>query len=173
MWFPPGPIPRSGNWARSLGNAGLVLAALLFVLTRGTNVRTFDFGLIYFTTALPFLGSGIIVSLVISETIDRVDRIYFFDFWARPQAASLLVLLLNTFGGPNTLIAVSVLFAAAAAIWFSLAGMRYGRIVSVFVGLTSRCSSSRIPNFISLRFVTPKVRNSTESSSPSGTASRA
>ena len=45
------------------------------------------------------------------------------------------MLLLNTFGGPNTVLAVSVLFAAAAAVWFSLAGVKSGRIVSVFVGL--------------------------------------
>ena len=46
-----------------------------------------------------------------------------------------LVLLLNTFGGPNTVMAVSVLFASAAAVWFSLAGVKFGRIVSVFVAL--------------------------------------
>ncbi|HVV44224.1 MAG TPA: hypothetical protein VHC72_03440, partial [Bryobacteraceae bacterium] len=119
----------------SLINAGLVLAAVLFVLTRGAEVGTLDLGLIYFTTALPFLGSGIIVSLVIADTIERVDRIYFFDLLGAAGGCLALVLLLNTFGGENTVIAVSVLFAAAAATWFSLAGMRYGRIASVFAGL--------------------------------------
>src|SRR6202012_3350180 len=51
----------------SLANAGLVIAAVMFVLTRGADVGTLDLGLIYFITALPFLGSGIIVSLVISD----------------------------------------------------------------------------------------------------------
>jgi hypothetical protein len=119
----------------SLANAVLVLEAVMFVLTRGAAVDTFDFAVIYFTTALPFLGSGIIVSLVIAETIDRVDRIYFFDLLGAAGGCLALVLLLNTFGGPNTVVAVSVLFAAAAAIWFTLAGMRLGRIASVFVGL--------------------------------------
>jgi hypothetical protein len=91
--------------------------------------------MIYFTTALPFLGSGIIVSLVIAETIERVDRVYFFDLLGAAGGCLALVLLLNTFGGPDTVVAASVLFASAAAIWFSMAGMRYGRIVSVFVGL--------------------------------------
>ena len=95
---------------------------MLFVLTRGAEIGTFDLGLIYFTTALPFLGSGIIVSLVIAETIERVDRIYFFDLLGAAGGCLALVLLLNTFGGPNTVIAVSVLFAAAAAIWFSARG---------------------------------------------------
>ncbi len=121
--------------AISLVNAGLVLAAVMFVLTRGADVGTLDLGLIYFAAALPFLGSGIIVSLVVSEAIERIDRIYFFDLLGAAGGCLVLVLLLNTFGGPDTVIAVSVLFAAAAAIWFSLAGLRYGRIVSVFVGI--------------------------------------
>jgi spermidine synthase len=121
--------------AISLVNSGLVLAAVAFLLTRGANIGTFGLLLIYLTTALPFLGSGVIVSLVISETIERVDRIYFFDLLGAAAGCLVLVLLLNTFGGPNTVIAVSVLFAATAAIWFSLAGLRLGRIASVFVGL--------------------------------------
>ena len=119
----------------SLVNAALVLVAALFVLTRGAEIGTLELGVIYFTTAFPFVGSGIIVSLVISETIERVDRVYFFDLMGGAAGCLALVLLLNTFGGPNTVIAVSVMFAGAAAIWFSLAGVKIGRIASVFVGL--------------------------------------
>lgn len=130
----------SGSLYRKLGiisliDAGLVLLAVLFVLTRGAEIGTAGLGAIYFITALPFLGSGIIVSLIIADTIDRVDKIYFFDLLGAAAGCLVLVLLLNTFGGENTVIAVSVLFASAAAIWFSLAGMRYGRIASVFAGL--------------------------------------
>jgi hypothetical protein len=119
----------------SLINSFLVLLAVTFVLTRGASIGTLSLGIIYFTTALPFLGSGIVVSLVIAETIDRVDKIYFFDLLGAAGGCLSLVLLLNTFGGANTVVAVSVLFASAAAIWFSLAGARYGRILSVFAGL--------------------------------------
>jgi hypothetical protein len=119
----------------SLINAGMVPGAVMFVLTRGAEIGTFDFGVIYFVTALPFLGSGIIVSLVIAETIERVDRIYFFDLLGAAGGCLALVLLLNAFGGENTVVAVAVLFASAAAIWFTLAGMRMGRIASVFAGL--------------------------------------
>ncbi len=134
-------IPTRGGsvYARvgvvSLINAALVVAALLFVLTRGAEVGTVEFAIIYFVTALPFLGSGIILSLVIAETIERVDRIYFFDLAGAAGGCLALVLLLNAFGGPNTVVAAAVLFAAAAAIWFSLAGVRMGRISSVFIGL--------------------------------------
>lgn len=130
----PGPVFRKLGML-SLANAGLVLLAVMFVLTRGAEITPLELGLTYFTTALPFLGSGIIVSLVISETIDRVDRIYFFDLLGAAGGCLALVLFLNTFGGPNTVIAVAVLFCAAAAIWFSLAGVKAGRIASVFIGL--------------------------------------
>ena len=121
--------------AISLINAVLALGAVLFVLTRGAEIGAIELAIIYFTTALPFIGSGIIVSLAISETIDRVDKVYFFDLLGAAAGCLALVGLLNAFGGPNTVIAVSVLFAAGSAIWFSLAGYRVGRIAGVFVGL--------------------------------------
>jgi hypothetical protein len=131
---------RPGSVFRKLGlisliDAGLVLASVLVVLTRGADITTFDLGLIYFTSALPFLGTGVVVSLVISETIERVDRIYFFDLLGAAGGCLALVVLLNTFGGPNTVMASAVLLSGAAAIWFSLGEIRFGRIVSVFAGL--------------------------------------
>lgn len=119
----------------SLINSVLALGAVLFVLTRGADIGTIALGIIYFTTALPFVGTGIIVSLAISETIDRVNTVYFFDLLGAAAGCLALVVLLNTFGGENTIIAVSVIFAAASAIWFSLAGCRMGRILGVGVGL--------------------------------------
>jgi predicted membrane-bound spermidine synthase len=119
----------------SLINAGLVLVSVTAVLTRGATVTIFDFGLIYFTGALPFLGAGVIVSLAISSSMERVDRVYFFDLLGAAAGCFALVGLLNTVGGPNTVISVSILFAAAGAIWFSMAGLRLGRIVSVGLGL--------------------------------------
>src|SRR4051812_18815249 len=79
----------------SLINAGLALGAVLFVLTRGADIGTFELGLIYFTTALPFIGTGIIVSLAISETIERVDKVYFFDLLGAAAGCLALVALLN------------------------------------------------------------------------------
>ncbi len=119
----------------SLVNAALALCAVLFVLTRGADIGTVELTLIYFVIALPFIGSGIIVSLAISETIERIDKVYFFDLLGAAAGCLALVALLNAFGGPNTVIAVSILFAAAAAIWFSLAGCRVGRIAGVGIGL--------------------------------------
>lgn len=141
----------------SLLNAGLVLAALLFLLTRGADVGPLDLAVIYFMTALPFLGAGIVVSLAISTAIERVDRIYFFDLLGAAGGCLVLVLLLNTIGGPSTAIAVAVLFASAAAVWFSLSGARFGRIgriLSVFAGLllTVVVIANKHYNFLEIRY---------------------
>jgi hypothetical protein len=119
----------------SLTNSVLVVAALLFILSRGASVTTLDFALIYVACALPFLGVGMIVSLAINETVDRIDKVYFADLSGAAAGCIGLVVFLNTFGGPNTVVCVAVLFAAAAAIWFNLAGLKFGRIASVGVGL--------------------------------------
>ena len=119
----------------SLTNAALVLLSAIVVLSRGATVTFVDFALIYFTAALPFLGAGAIVSLAISSTIERVDKVYFFDLLGAAVGCFALVALLETVGGPNTVVCVSILFTAAGAIWFSLEGMRFGRIVSVALGL--------------------------------------
>ena len=119
----------------SLVDAGLVLLSILIVLSRGASLTIFDFALIYFTDSLPFLGAGIIVSLAISSSIERVDKVYFFDLLGAAAGCLALVWLLETIGGPNTVVAVSVLFAAAGAVWFSMADMRFGRVASVAVGL--------------------------------------
>jgi len=116
-------------------NCGLVLIAILTVLAQRTEMGNGQLALIYFANALPFFCSGIIVSLVISETIERVNRVYFFDLAGAAGGCLLLVPLLDSLGGPNTTLAVAVLFAAAAAIWFNLAHSRAGRVLSVTLGL--------------------------------------
>ena len=66
--------------------------ALVVILAQGDKLSIWDLALVYFTTALPFFVSGTIVSLAISETIERVDRVYFFDLLGAagglPAAAS-------------------------------------------------------------------------------------
>ena len=116
-------------------NCGMVLIAILTVLAQRTEMDNGQLALIYFSNALPFFCSGIIVSLVISETIERVNRVYFFDLAGAAGGCLLLVPALDSLGGPNTTIAVAVLFAAAAAIWFNMAQSRRGRVLSVTLGL--------------------------------------
>ena len=67
--------------------------------------------------------------------MERVDRVYFFDLIGAAGGCLLLDPLLRAVGGENTIIVVALLFAAAAAIWHTMAGSLAGRVVSVALGL--------------------------------------
>jgi len=116
-------------------NSLLVLAALGTILAQGNRLTGWNLVLIYFTTALPFFVSGIVVSLAVSATMERIDRVYFFDLTGAACGCMLLIPLLNQFGGPSTLVAAAITFAVAAAIWHSMAGSVTGRAGSVALAL--------------------------------------
>ena len=119
----------------SAANSFAVALALLVILLQKDNPSNWDLALIYFTTSLPFFLSGTIVSLVISETIERVNKVYFFDLLGAASGCLLLIPLLEWFGGPSTVVSSAIFFAVAAAIWFSMAGSVSGRVSSVALAL--------------------------------------
>ena len=131
---------RSGNTFGKLGwmaaiNAAVVVMVLTFTMTRKGELGPATLTLVYFASAAPFFLAGAIVSLAISETIQRVDRVYFFDLMGASAGCFVLIPLLNAFGGPNTVIAAGILFAASAAIWFNIAGRSELRIGAVALSL--------------------------------------
>ena len=90
-----------GNVFAKLGtlaaaNSLVVLAALVFNLTRQGELSNFTLGLVYFASAAPFFLAGAIVSLVISETIERIDRVYFFDLINYEWLAQFFLCLYRT-----------------------------------------------------------------------------
>ena len=56
-----------------------LLVVLMLALVLAKDLTNLQLALVYFVVALPFFLSGTIVSLAISETIQRVDRVYFFE----------------------------------------------------------------------------------------------
>jgi hypothetical protein len=116
-------------------NSMLVLLALTVILAQGGSPTNWNLALIYFTAALPFFVSGTIVSLAVSETMERIDRVYFYDLLGAAGGCLLLIPLLNQFGGPCTVISAAICFAVAAAIWHSIAGSVMGRAGSVALAL--------------------------------------
>ena len=67
---------------------------LVFLLTRG-EPTSLTLGDHLFVSAAPFAMAGMIVSLAISETIERVDRVYFFDLMGAAGGCLVLVPFLN------------------------------------------------------------------------------
>ena len=115
-------------------NSFVVLLCLIFILSRRAPDK-FALMAVFFASALPFVFSGIVVSMAVSEGVQRVDRVYFFDLLGASAGCLALVPLLNEFGGPNTVLATSVLLAVSAAIWYNLAGALRGRVVAVVLAL--------------------------------------
>jgi len=120
-------------------NSALVILALVVVLGQRSSPGTWALALIYFTTALPFFVSGAVVSLAVSETIANVNRVYFFDLLGAAGGCLLLIPLLRGFGGVSTVLGASITFAAAAAIWHSMADSVRGRVGSVALALLLVC----------------------------------
>jgi hypothetical protein len=121
--------------ALALANSVCVVISLWFIVSRPVNPGSLSLVAVYFASALPFFLAGTVVSIAISEAIDRVDRAYFFDLAGAAAGCLLLVPFLQLFGGPNTLIAAGVLFAISAAIWFNQAGAFRRRATAVLFSL--------------------------------------
>jgi hypothetical protein len=115
-------------------NSFVVVLCLIFILSR-TVMDKSVLVTVFFASALPFFFSGTVVSLAVAEAIQRVDRVYFFDLLGAAGGCLALVPLLNRFGGPNTVLVTSVLFAVSAAIWYNLAGTLRGRVAAVALAL--------------------------------------
>lgn len=109
--------------------------SLWFLLTRTGRLETAELTLAYFVAALPFFLSGTIVSLVIADTVERVNRTYFFDLIGAAAGCAVLVPLLEWVGGPNTILVAAALFAVSSAIWFHLNRSPRGRVAAVSMGL--------------------------------------
>ena len=121
--------------ALAAANSVILVASLLFILTRSGELSNWTLTAVYFASALPFFLAGAIVSLAISETIERIDRVYFFDLLGAAGGCLLLLPLLDAFGGPNTVIASAVLFAVTSGVWYNLADRPGWRAGSVALAL--------------------------------------
>lgn len=119
----------------ALVNAIAIVLCLSFLLSRNAELTTWEMMLAYFVAAVPFVLSGAIVSLVIGDTIERVNRVYFFDLVGAAAGCAVLVGLLNWVGGPNTILVSATTFAVSSAIWFHLAKSTRGRVAAVTLGL--------------------------------------
>ncbi|MFN7918861.1 MAG: hypothetical protein U0Q16_02120 [Bryobacteraceae bacterium] len=121
--------------ALAMCDAAAVLGALVFLLSLRGDPGGLTLVAVYLACAVPFFFSGVVVSLAIGETIERVDRVYFFDLLGAAGGCLVLIPLLELIEGPNTVLAAAVIYTAAAGVWFTLARAPRGRIAAVAVGL--------------------------------------
>lgn len=131
---------RGGNLYARLGTLALlnslsVVASLWFILSRTGDPSNLTLALVYLASALPFFLAGVVVSIAISEAMERVGRAYFFDLCGASAGCLLLIPFLNAFGGPNTVISAAVFYAVASAIWFNRAGSGKRRAAGVLLAL--------------------------------------
>jgi len=131
---------RPGNLYAKLGrlaiaNCAAVIVALWFVLSRTAGLSTLTLIGVYVASAVPFFLAGTVVSLAISEAIERVDRAYFFDLAGAAVGCLMLIPFLDLFGGANTVIAAAVIYGVSAAIWFHQSGHPRRRATAVLLSL--------------------------------------
>ncbi len=131
---------RAVNLSAELGrlsflNSVSLVLLLWFILSRHGEMSFWTLAGVYTASAVPFFFAGTVVSLAISEAVDRIGRAYCFDLTGAAAGCLLLIPFLDLFGGPNTVIAAAVLYGVAAAFWFNRAGDRSLRALSVLVAL--------------------------------------
>ncbi|HUQ49293.1 MAG TPA: hypothetical protein VM056_01130, partial [Terriglobales bacterium] len=71
----------------------------------------------YVVCAVPFFLTGSIFSVVFAREVSGIGKIYGADLLGGALACMAVVPLLNWIGGPNAILASSVLMAAAAIVW--------------------------------------------------------
>ena len=116
-------------------NSLVTVLTLIWMLGHGGGTSFTSLGSVYFAASLPFLFSGLVVSLVISETIQRVERIYFWDLTGAALGCLLLIPVLNLTGAPGAVLASALLSASASAVWFGLGRAVRGRAFGVALAL--------------------------------------
>jgi hypothetical protein len=123
----------------NLGVTALVLVGVLNlqISTQVSWGNGLKLALVYLESSLPFFLAGIVISTAISETIERVDRVYFFDLAGAAAGCLLLVPLLDWSGGPNTVLAAAALYGVAGAVWYGAVGLRRRSVLAASLAVAT------------------------------------
>ncbi len=119
----------------ALTAVAVVLSLVITLHLAGMGLSAWVLALVYICAAIPFLLSGMTVSLAVAETVERIGRVYFFDLLGAAAGCLLVIPFLNLMGGPGAVLGSAVLFAAASAVWFGLARASAGRVLGVALAL--------------------------------------
>lgn len=133
---------RTGQWL-SLSSILFALSTVFALYVILTQPLTLEPGManyyrlakIYAATSLPFFFSGCAITLAITRLAKEISRLYLFDLAGAAVGCLLLIPVLNLMGAINTLLLVSAIAAAGAAL-FATAGDRGRAWLAVSLILT-------------------------------------
>lgn len=89
-----------------------------FISNNLSLIGIFSIGLNYIVISIPFIFSGIAISLLLSRYKDYVSKLYAFDLVGAGIGCFLLILIINNTDGPNAVLFCSV-FAGITSIIFN------------------------------------------------------
>src|SRR5688572_5775998 len=136
-WFPPDRVAHRLAASALLFGVGIV-ASLLTHLTvpfvAGFSLLGFyTVALTYVVIAVPFIFSGIAVTLALTRFPAQVARLYAADLLGAAAGCVLVIVALDVTDGPTTVIATAALAGAAAACFAPAAavGLRVAALLAV------------------------------------------
>jgi hypothetical protein len=126
----------------------LVLEVVLHVpvALEVTGKNFFRLTVLYFAAAVPFFLTGLLFSVIFARESSRIPRLYAADLCGGALACLAVVLLLNSIGGPNTILFAGVTMAAAGAVWAESKKVRQiaGLFVVALLALIAANDSGRL-----------------------------
>lgn len=134
-WFTPDKVKRQlWRWSLAFG-LSVVLAfftqlAIPFV-PHLTMAGVWSVVLTCVVISVPFVCSGVVVSLALTRFPDRVNRLYAADLVGAGLGCLVLVVAFRFLDGPSLIVAIAALACAGSLLFAVDAGLRAGKVVSV------------------------------------------
>jgi len=141
--------------------------AVLFALWVTLNTRVFlvletksvlRLAALYLSAAIPFFFTGLLLSLVFARQSHNIARLYGADLIGGSLACLAIVPMLNTLGGPNTVLCAAVAMAAAAAVWAG-AGVRRRVAMGIAVSLVALLAANHSHILIDVVYAKGQLAN--------------
>ena len=128
-----------------------LLPALYLVLdTNLWLVTTWDAAqrlvILFLVFLVPFTFAGFVVSSTIAHGVKNVSGLYFFDLLGGSLGCLLFIPMMSNLGGPNSILAVSVLWAATGLLWSI--GTHNRALISFAAVTTAVCAAIVCVNLI-------------------------
>lgn len=141
--------------------AGVVIVPVLYYILN-TNIwlvnsmaMFLQITKLYMVCLIPFSLAGFVLATVMSLGGDKIPTLYFFDLLGGAAGCMLFIPMIETFGGPSTIIAIALLWALASLSWALSAenkGMQTLSAMVAAVMLVVLCMNVYSP-FIDVRYM--------------------